>query len=69
VDFQIFNRWGQLVFSTSDPALNWNGTNTSGDQLEDGVYYYVCRVFEQRVGGTTESKDLLKGYIELIRGK
>jgi gliding motility-associated-like protein len=69
VDFQVFNRWGQLVFSTSDPALNWNGTNTSGDQLEDGVYYYVCRVFEQRVGGTTESKDLLKGYIELIRGK
>ena len=46
----------------------WDGNNGSGTELAEGVYYYVCRVFEQRVTGTEESTDVLSGYIELIRG-
>ncbi len=68
VEFQVFNRWGQLVFETSDPNLNWDGTNLNGQALNDGVYYYVCRIFEQRVTGVVEQEELLKGYIQLIRG-
>jgi gliding motility-associated-like protein len=68
VEFKVFNRWGQLVFQTEDPNLNWEGTNGNGAELAEGVYYYVCRVFEQRVTGTEESTDVLSGYIELIRG-
>ncbi|PCH65864.1 MAG: hypothetical protein COC01_09220 [Bacteroidetes bacterium] len=39
----IFNRWGQLVFKTSDPAsIYWNGTTkNSGMNLIEGVYFYV----------------------------
>jgi gliding motility-associated-like protein len=68
VDFQIFNRWGQLVFSTQDPQLNWNGANLNGEALEQSTYYYRCQVFEQRVGGIVPSPELLSGYIELLRG-
>lgn len=69
VDFEVYNRWGQLVFTTTDPDLRWDGTNLSGDELAEGTYTYICRVFEQRSGGLQESENLLRGYIELIRGQ
>ncbi len=67
VDFQVFNRWGELVFQTENPDLNWDGTNIKGEQLSEGVYYYTCRTFEQRVDGIAPSPEVLSGYIELIR--
>ena len=67
VEFKVFNRWGQLVFETTNPVLGWSGKNLAGKDLPDGVYYYVCRVFEQRVAGIAEQEDLLQGYIELLR--
>ncbi len=68
VEFKVFNRWGQLVFETTDPLLNWNGKNAKGDALADGTYFYTCQVFEQRVAGAVLSGKPLNGYIELIRG-
>lgn len=68
VDFQVFNRWGNLVFSTIDPALNWNGTDQQGKALSEGTYFYVCKVYETRVSGVTLRPDVLSGYIELVRG-
>jgi len=64
VDFKVYNRWGQVVFTTTDPNLNWTGHNNAGAELSDGVYYYTCEVFESQVA----SPFLLSGYIELIRG-
>lgn len=68
VDMQIFNRWGNLVFQTTDPNLNWNGQSEGGKDLSEGTYFYVCKVYERRVGGVLLRTDLLRGYIELIRG-
>ena len=67
VEFQVFNRWGQVVFETNDPHLNWNGTNLKGEDLAEGTYYYTCLVYEQRVEGTILSSVKLSGFIELIR--
>lgn len=67
VDFQLFNRWGVLVFETEDPMLNWDGTNLRGQALAEGTYYYRCQVFERRVGGIVEQPTQLSGYVELIR--
>jgi gliding motility-associated-like protein len=67
VEFQVFNRWGQLVFQTFDPELRWNGSNMKGQELASGAYYYTCRVFEQRVGGILPAPELLSGWIELVR--
>ena len=67
IDMEIYNRWGQLVFATDDPMINWAGTNMSGGELENGTYYYTCRVFENRVDGIIEQDRVLRGYIQLIR--
>lgn len=67
IELNIFNRWGQLVFETNDPNINWKGENRNGKELPSGTYYYTCKVFEQRVSGTEEAAGLLNGYIDLIR--
>lgn len=69
IDIQIYNRWGGLVFETKDPNINWDGINLKGEDLPDGTYYYTCRVFEQRVAGITPAQEILKGSIDLIRGR
>ncbi|MEO1624789.1 MAG: gliding motility-associated C-terminal domain-containing protein [Bacteroidota bacterium] len=67
VEFKVFNRWGQVVFETNNPDIQWDGRNRAGDELAEGVYYYVCKFFEERVGGVVPSQEVLSGYIELIR--
>jgi gliding motility-associated-like protein len=69
IDIKIYNQWGNLVHETQDPDINWDGTNTNDEALSDGVYYYVCQVFEKRVAGIVESPDILKGFIELRTGR
>ncbi|MCK9311441.1 MAG: gliding motility-associated C-terminal domain-containing protein [Bacteroidales bacterium] len=36
----ILNRWGNVLFVWSDPALGWNGTH-KGKAVSPGVYFYV----------------------------
>ncbi len=69
IDIKIYNRWGQLVFQTKDPNINWDGRNLSGNDLAEGVYYYACEVFEDRIGGAVQRDEALSGYIHIIRGK
>lgn len=38
---QIFNRWGQMVFSTENYLNNWNGKSSDGKELPEGVYYFI----------------------------
>jgi gliding motility-associated-like protein len=64
IDFKVFNRWGQVVYTTKDPQINWNGSNGTGKEVSDGVYYYTCEAFESQ--GLPPI--ILSGYIELIRG-
>ncbi len=69
IDMQIYNRWGQLVFETEDPDINWDGTNLNGDNLAEGTYFYKAKVFEKRLEGVIENMEILSGYIELIRSE
>ncbi len=53
VDMKIFNRYGQLIYETNDPAINWNGKYKNTDStVPSGVYYYICDVYEPRISGT-----------------
>lgn len=68
IELQIFNRWGNLVFETTDSVINWDGTLMgNGEPLPDATYYYVCRVFERRLSGVVEQEEPLKGFIDIIR--
>jgi gliding motility-associated-like protein len=42
LSFQVFNRWGNLLFTTSDPYSRWDGTD-KGSAVPDGVYFYVLK--------------------------
>lgn len=56
IDLQVFNRWGVVVFETSDPAINWDGRDKNTNKpCADGVYYYRCEVFE--IIGNPETPD------------
>ncbi len=66
IDLQIFNRWGKVVFSTSDPDINWDGKDKSSKQdCADGVYYYVCEVYERRLNGVGQRT--LSGTVQILR--
>jgi hypothetical protein len=65
---KIFDRWGNPVFESTDPMLSWDGTDSkTGKDASEGVYYYVCTVFEITVGGVRPFAEPKKGYIHLIR--
>lgn len=68
VDMEVFNRWGQKVFVTQEPSINWDGTNMGGKELADGVYFYTCRVFEERIESQEMEAEILHGTIHLIKG-
>ncbi|MFZ1497700.1 MAG: gliding motility-associated C-terminal domain-containing protein, partial [Saprospiraceae bacterium] len=67
IDFQVFNRWGNQIFSTQNPDILWGGTTNSGEILPAGVYFYTCKVFERRVQGILQNATVLSGYIELLK--
>lgn len=68
VEFKLFNEWGNLIFTTEDPNINWDGNHDNGSEVPSGTYFYTCRVIENRVTGEQEQSKLLRGYINLIRG-
>ncbi len=67
VDFRVFNKWGDLLYQTIDPQLNWDGTNLSGKEVDDGTYYYTCELFQSNELGVGIAVDILSGYIEVLR--
>lgn len=61
VQFSIFNRWGQKVFSTSDKNQGWDGT-FNGVQQDMGVYHY-----EIIIAHPDGADKIYKGDVTLIR--
>ena len=43
-DFHIwvYNRWGKLVYESTDPAKGWDG-NINGRPAAEGAYFYIVR--------------------------
>ncbi len=62
---EIFNRWGQSVFLADDYNNDklWRGTNRRGNDVPDGVYYYVFEYFDP-VSGTQQTQ---KGAVTVLR--
>ncbi|MDR1878271.1 MAG: gliding motility-associated C-terminal domain-containing protein [Bacteroidales bacterium] len=66
IDMHIFDRWGVLMFKTTNPDVLWDGTNQFTKQnCVAGVYYYVCNVREYTLNGIRTR--YLNGSITLFR--
>jgi gliding motility-associated-like protein len=37
----VFDRWGQLIFTTTDQTVEWDGTY-NGVKVPDDVYVWKC---------------------------
>lgn len=62
ITWQIYDRWGVLVFESNDPAIGWDGKNTKGKPCTDGTYYYVIDGL-----GVDDTVYKLSGFLTLIR--
>lgn len=61
---EIYNRWGEVVFKSSDPYETWNGKiNNTGGEVIPGVYTYVIKAEVER-NPYTHTKG---GVISVIR--
>jgi len=38
----VYDRWGKQMFETKSLSEGWDGKNKDGQQLNTGVYVYVC---------------------------
>jgi gliding motility-associated-like protein len=58
----ILNRWGQMVRSFDTPDFVWDGKDTAGNLLSEGVYFYKI-VYQLQ----DNSEDTLHGFVHLLR--
>jgi large repetitive protein len=59
----IFNRWGEMVYESTNANFTWNGTSSRGELLPAGTYTYVVKYkssFRDETGET-------RGGVVLVR--
>jgi len=59
--FQIFNRWGEIIFESEDRTQGWDGTY-KGKQVKSGVYVYKISILDFLGNPVIKT-----GHISLIR--
>ena len=66
VDFTLYNRWGEVIYENTNPALGWDGKSKQMKQpVPDGVYFYTCTVNEIHYYGIQAIK--LKGFVQVLK--
>lgn len=62
VTFQIFDRWGNMVYDNGNPNLGWDGRDLQGREVHQDVYFYRI------VYSCTDKQNYeVKGDITLVR--
>jgi gliding motility-associated-like protein len=57
-EVEIYNRWGNLVYSKAPYKNEWNGISEKGGRLPVGYYYYILKLNDKE-------NRIFKGYIRL----
>lgn len=57
----IYNRWGKMVFNSTDIKTSWDG-KIAGSLAEEGTYFYVIKA-----GGKIGEDYKKQGYLSLFR--
>jgi gliding motility-associated-like protein len=64
--FTVLNRWGEVVFDTTNPDIPWVGQNTNegGNHfVSDGVYMYTVTA----LGSHDLSSSTFRGCVTVVR--
>ncbi len=64
-ELKIYDRWGILVFETTDYSTPWNGKTKSGHDADAGTYFFYV-TYESNCA-TNADKTTKKGFVELLR--
>ena len=59
---EVFNRWGNLIYSWDSPRGGWDGYTLGGSEAPDGTYFYVIEAL-----GTDGTIYKHKGSVTLLR--
>jgi gliding motility-associated-like protein len=59
---KVYNRWGTVVYETTNSSACWDGTNQGGADIPQGVYYYIIDIKKKNGFKLTDH-----GTITLIR--
>jgi gliding motility-associated-like protein len=59
----IYDRWGDEVIRINYPTISWNGKNQKGEDVSDGVYYYLLNYIITECGEWFSDQ----GYVHLVR--
>jgi gliding motility-associated-like protein len=59
--FSIINRYGQVIYQSTNPRFGWDGT-FKGGQCDVGTYFYLCTVKNKKDKSFT-----FKGDVTLLR--
>lgn len=62
VYFTIYNRWGQVIFTTTDFSKGWDG-RINGQPVETGVYVWTVKAVDESNGHTLSEK----GTVTVVR--
>ncbi len=63
-NLQIFDRWGNKVFETSDlDKKSWNGITSKNKKADSGVYYWIAT----GTSSCSDSEIEKKGFVSLVR--
>lgn len=66
IELSIFNRWGRIVFVTTNADIMWDGNEQNTQhELENGTYFYTCTIhFDSLDGPRTQ---VLNGSVSIYR--
>ncbi len=60
----VYNRWGQIVFTSTDPETGWDGTLNS-EACQVGLYSYFIQYREDKIESSTTISQ--RGTVMLLR--
>lgn len=63
-EMQVFNRWGKMIFETTNPNDGWDGRDGSNDAPAD---VYAFRLKYTAIGNENEISESTQGDVTLIR--
>ena len=64
-DLKIYNRWGILVFESTDYNKPWDGKTKSGHDADNGSYFFIVK-YKSNCASVADVVEK-KGFLELMR--